>query len=611
MSLTVPPKLRALTDIDWTTAGAGKVLTQTPSSGLPYSLQTPGGGGGGLEFGPHVKSILDPAFGSTTGTGSDDTAAFFAAIAWLNGGPQRTLIIVPPPVSYIFGDIASGPLVVSGQADQTIVGFGDSSTIDMVSPNHGEFLHAEGDHLTLRGLSVISNDAYGVAPTAAAITITSGGGTGISLEDISTNGDGAAIFVEAPGACDRLRIRNISGRSVRTSPAPTCLALAGFSNGTFLDNLILEVTNGTCFALTDATDGEGYLRVSNIYCQVQSSAPGAVGIQFAADNWYMIELSNLLLNNESDGSATAFQFLKGVDQASIVNASATGFSIGIDMSDPGLSFLTNVLFDNCQFTNCAQYALRCATANAVFSVSLNHCLLRIKSPATAAVLVDSTATSGGLNSSSNKLTMSDTVLEATGDNSACLAITATNTTQITMVDDRLFTDVGTGRVGYSIDGSGANLNMQPITIRGGSVASETGIAILSPTAFVAPVTIEDVDCSGSTTPITFASAVETYGPTLIIRNCKGINPYGALTGQPAVAATTVAVANPYPFDCIVYVTANALTVGLTIATSGSAGTGSSIPVLLGTTVSVPVRAGGQTITLTYTGTAPTWKWVGL
>ena len=40
MSLTIPPTLQALTDIDQTTQGAGKALADTASNGKPFSWQT-------------------------------------------------------------------------------------------------------------------------------------------------------------------------------------------------------------------------------------------------------------------------------------------------------------------------------------------------------------------------------------------------------------------------------------------------------------------------------------------------------------------------------------------------------------------------------------------
>ncbi len=557
-----------------------------------------------MNAGPNITSVLDPAYGSSTGTGGDDTSAFFLAIAWLNGGANRTLLIPPVPSGYNFNADTSGPLAIPDDTVQNKSIVGGPVEINLTATTSPDFLSFAGNYATLENL-ILTGTQVDVTNAVIALTATTNA-LEATLDNLRVTCNAIACLINAPNITDNLRIQN--SHFTALGSGSKCLELRGFGYQAFLDDLILETDNGICLALTDNSTGGGYLWIRGLECKVASTAPGAVAVQFAA-GWYMLVLSDFLLNNESDGSATAFQFLQGSDEVSVVNVNATGFAVGIDMSDPGLTFLTNVLFSNCQFVNCAQYALHCAIASAVFSASLNHCILRTKSPASASVLVDSTAASGGLNSASNKLTMFDTLIEVTGDNAICVSVTAQNTTQLTMLDCRLFTDAGTGRVGYAVNGSGANTNMQPISIRGGSVSAQTGIQILATVAYVAPVTIEDVDCSQCTTPITFASAVETYGPTLVIRNCKGINPYGALTGQPAFPATTVAIVNPYPFDCDVFVTANAATVGLSVATSGSAGVGSSVPILAGSTVPVFVSAGGQSITPTFTGTTPTWTWI--
>jgi hypothetical protein len=78
----------------------------------------------------------------------------------------------------------------------------------------------------------------------------------------------------------------------------------------------------------------------------------------------------------------------------------------------------------------------------------------------------------------------------------------------------------------------------------------------------------------------------------------GFNPRGNL-GPPAVAASTVAVNNPYGVDCMVYIaggTISAVTVNGTATGLGVTNDGYFVP------------AGGS-IAITYT-VAPTWKWFG-
>jgi hypothetical protein len=86
----------------------------------------------------------------------------------------------------------------------------------------------------------------------------------------------------------------------------------------------------------------------------------------------------------------------------------------------------------------------------------------------------------------------------------------------------------------------------------------------------------------------------------VLNNASSIGP-GPLTA-PAVPATTVALANPFPGLATVYITAGASTCAVaigatTMLTLAAAGTG---------TVQLPI---GQAIKLTY-ASAPTWTWAG-
>lgn len=94
-----------------------------------------------------------------------------------------------------------------------------------------------------------------------------------------------------------------------------------------------------------------------------------------------------------------------------------------------------------------------------------------------------------------------------------------------------------------------------------------------------------------------ATAYDPNHPAFAMRGNWGLNPVGFLASQPAVPATTVALANPSGLDCVVYVTGGTVSV---IAVAGTATGLTSGPIFVGA---------GQTITLTYT-VAPTWTWFG-
>lgn len=129
------------------------------------------------------------------------------------------------------------------------------------------------------------------------------------------------------------------------------------------------------------------------------------------------------------------------------------------------------------------------------------------------------------------------------------------------------------------------------TIRGGKGGAATGINVSesAPGAYVAGNWIE-----ASTYP-TALNVTAVNLPQVFIGRNPGFAP--PALAAPAVPVSTVALANPFPYDCTVYVTGGAVTV---IAVKGVA-TG-----LTSGAVRVPA---GATITLTYTA-PPTWAWVG-
>ena len=96
----------------------------------------------------------------------------------------------------------------------------------------------------------------------------------------------------------------------------------------------------------------------------------------------------------------------------------------------------------------------------------------------------------------------------------------------------------------------------------------------------------------------FQGGIPQFGGSIpqLARGNNGYNPTGPQTA-PAIPASGTALANPFPFDCTVYVTAGTVTA---IAVGGTA-TG-----LTSGSVFIPA---GETITLTYT-VAPTWVWIG-
>lgn len=93
------------------------------------------------------------------------------------------------------------------------------------------------------------------------------------------------------------------------------------------------------------------------------------------------------------------------------------------------------------------------------------------------------------------------------------------------------------------------------------------------------------------------TTVSTAAGVVLIKDVHGLTPYG-LIGPPTVPATTVALTNPYPFDCEVNVNGGTVTV---IAIAGGT---------TGKTSGTFRVCAGKTIAITYS-VAPTWTWFGI
>jgi len=76
-----------------------------------------------------------------------------------------------------------------------------------------------------------------------------------------------------------------------------------------------------------------------------------------------------------------------------------------------------------------------------------------------------------------------------------------------------------------------------------------------------------------------------------------LNPGGLFLAAPTVPATTVAYANPYPFD-----------VSLNIVNNSNSSTLLDGTIVTATPTMLRLPR-GSSITFTYVGTAPTWKWM--
>jgi hypothetical protein len=149
-----------------------------------------------------------------------------------------------------------------------------------------------------------------------------------------------------------------------------------------------------------------------------------------------------------------------------------------------------------------------------------------------------------------------------------------------------------GQYGYLLQNDAAS-SPGRVKINVGAATTTKGLT-LGTAAFPNSVVVNNLDCSGSGTPLNNQSVLSTYGPTVVIRDCIGINPFGVLVA-PSVPATTVTLVNPFPFDVTVYLTGGTVTI---VKVSGTA---------TGLTSGGFRLKVGSSITLTYSA-PPTWTW---
>lgn len=140
---------------------------------------------------------------------------------------------------------------------------------------------------------------------------------------------------------------------------------------------------------------------------------------------------------------------------------------------------------------------------------------------------------------------------------------------------------------------------------GGALLLPAGVYVISSSLSVNPPTNILIRGGGvSCTQIARASGFSgaTFSSLAGVVRCRDLTlpdfSINASNTAPSVPATTVALTNPFPFRCLVYVNAGTVTV---IAIGG---------VTTGQVAGAFILNPGQTITLTYS-VAPTWTWFGI
>jgi hypothetical protein len=158
--------------------------------------------------------------------------------------------------------------------------------------------------------------------------------------------------------------------------------------------------------------------------------------------------------------------------------------------------------------------------------------------------------------------------------------------------------VGTGgtQPGILLDSGSANVVISGCRSVGGlNGGAQQSYGLTLNSGRTGPATVTGCDFSGNGTA--GVNVVAAYAGDRIAES-NGYNPAGVL-GPPSVPSSTVALANPYPVSCTVYIHGGTVTV---ISVSGSATGLAATPAM----VRVPA---GATITMTYSA-APAWTWFG-
>jgi hypothetical protein len=155
-------------------------------------------------------------------------------------------------------------------------------------------------------------------------------------------------------------------------------------------------------------------------------------------------------------------------------------------------------------------------------------------------------------------------------------------------------------------GVGITIKQNDCTVNGNTIRNQHGsasAAAIRMNASLSGLVIQgnNIDAT-NTTPIQFGG---TFPSGSLISDNFGIVTYGTIS-QPSVPANSVTFANPFPFNCTVYLRSAGATIGSVVVDGITTGYSST---LNGVAVCpISVKCGGV-ITLNYSAGTPAWVWI--
>lgn len=492
-----------------------------------------------------TTSLLDLAWGPSTGQGGDDSAAIMNALAWVNGAPNRALFIPPAPgaTAYNYNQTANGPITFT-QSLSGMFGAGRASQINFTGTTGDCVRCGGGSAVQYHSISDMTLTAYS-ATSGYTINWTSGG-YGLLSRCLIINGS-----------------PNFGTPASSTGGNGVGLTYAAITGGYDFWNIVdtdIQINGNTSIGLDFQTS------ISSVH-GTNFSVTGFLGTTSS----FGIRFPNVA-NNQDTGYFSNF----------LVSAVAQGIVIAPTTNSDGDYYFSNGIIDatrsNAIVINGAGGAQRFTFSDIWFQAGL------VVNPITALI--------GG---AGYDLAFTDCRFAAGSVAGGIGAQIAAGSTLSPVQFTNCKFELCAGK-GIDIQGDVV------VQVVGGN-ARQCGIAInVAASPFTLPKSFSNFDVSDSTntTKIATSSAINTYGGKLVIRNCAGINAALAQT-SPGIPASTTALTNPFPYDMTVYITAGASTVA--VAVGGTAVF--TIPANGIASVRIPA---GTSITLTYAN-APSWIWI--
>lgn len=521
----------------------------------------------------YLGSYSVVGFGATLNGVTNDTAAILTTIAAVAALPSGGVVFIPPGTPLVTAgliSVTSSNVIIVGAGTQltTVITAGTTGAVIAYTGTSGSYL----EHSGIQNLSIGRSGAPGIGSNSHGLEMT---------------------------YCNFALVQNIKSYN---------------SVYQFYFTDVITSTVQNCYAFRTLT----YQGAGDLYCGFRLISTGTLGNQ-----------STKFINCTSVASVT-----DGVPFA------GTGYGFWVDGTAPH-----DVIFENCEGDGSTYGILLDGSAN---SGTLNWSIKLVGFTAdtfvTAGIAIlnmtisdlisiiggDTNSAATGATNAGISLTnvqgCAISTVELLGSNvgfdqgiyaTNCQNINATgcefkfvaypiycdNTggviTSSSFCNNTIYTDAPTGSGGHTV--------VAAITVKGATLSNFNGNTIKSrdaagiASALVFSNSPSGLNIKNNTITATVTTPISVTGSmsNVNVRDNIGLNPISVIS--PAVPLTTVAQTNTFLADCWVYVSGAVTGVTINGVSLGISGT------LVGQAFLVPAW---QTIALTYSGSTPTWVWIG-